>query len=519
MTESGREREVAPSEVAPSVETRGDAVLIASGIRRAFGPTEALRGVNLTLRAGEVHSLLGENGAGKSTLVKILVGALAADQGSLRMRNQDLLLRSVSDAIANGIVPIYQELSLMPHLSVGENLAAFDIASGGPLRPVSRSRSEGAAQAVLSRLGLAIDHRVPVRELSLAERQLVEIARAVGRDCGVLVLDEGTASLSRPEADRLFAVIRQLRAQGRAILFISHRLDEVMDIADRVSVLRDGELVVSDQAISTVSQASLVVALVGRKVQAERLVLAPARDEIVLEADNVSSSSAFRGVSLVVRAGEILGIVGLVGSGVAELGAALSGQLAPDSGRIAVARRPPGRGRASFLTRGVGFLPPDRKTEGIFPTLDVLRNTTASTLPEIAPLGWLAPERERVGIIERLREFGVRPADPEAPIGVLSGGNQQKVLVARMLVGRRGKILVAVEPTRGVDVGARREIHEGLARAAADGMAVVAISSDVDEILTVSHRILIMRAGAVVAELPGTSDAALVLGHLTGAIA
>jgi ABC-type sugar transport system ATPase subunit len=499
------------------VEPRGDPVLTAAGIRRSFGATQALRGVDLTLRAGEVHALLGENGAGKSTLVKIMVGAIAPDDGTLRLRDAELPLRSVSDALAHGIVPIYQELSLMPHLSVGENLASFDIAAGRALAPVSRSGWVDTARVVLAELGLDIDHRTPVRELSLAECQLVEVARAVARDCAVLVLDEPTACLSRPEAQRLFGVVRKLRGQGRAILFISHRMDEVAEIADRVTVLRDGLVAVEDQPVAGVSQAGLVEAMLGRAVRAERLELAPVRDEVVLEARNLGCSSAFRDVTLALRAGEILGIVGLVGSGVEELGSALAGHLAPSAGSIDIGALPPGHGRVAFLARGVGYLPPDRKTEGIFPTLDVLRNATASALAEVAPRGWLEPRRERVGILDRLRSLGVRPADPESPITVLSGGNQQKVLMARVLVGRRSRVIVAVEPTRGVDIGARREIHEALARAAADGMAVVAVSSDLDEILAISHRVLVMRAGSVVAEVPGTSEPAAVLGHLTGA--
>ena len=495
------------------------ALVAAHEVHKAFGPTEALRGVNLELRSGEIHALLGENGAGKTTLVKVLVGALAPDNGEVLVRGEPRRFSSVRAAVAAGITPIYQELSLMPQLSVAENLAAFDLAEGRSFGPVNRRRWQRQARGVLDDLGLDISPRMLVSRLGLAERQLVEIARALVRDSAVLVLDEPTAALGRAEAVRLFNVLRQLRARGRAVLFITHRLDEVLEVADRVSVMRDGRMVLEVER-SDVSAPALVLAMVGQAVAVERFELAPPKDQVVIEAERLTLSPLFEDVSFLARAGEVVGIVGLIGSGAEALGAALAGEGRVQSGRLTLYERDVTRtDRAGAQAVGIAYLPADRKADGLFPGLTVRENASAAILPQLARSGWLSPGREAARTDPVLERVRVRPADPRKLIGELSGGNQQKVLLARMLVAAEVRVLVASEPTRGVDIGARREIHRTFVEAAAGGAAVLIVTSDLDEASVLCHRLLIMRRGRLVQELPGDAPMQTVLGYLTGAAA
>jgi ABC-type sugar transport system ATPase subunit len=470
------------------------------------------------MHRGEVHALLGENGAGKSTLVKILVGAVRPDDGRIVLEGEPVRFRGVGDAVARGIVPIYQQLSLIPHLSVAENLFAFDLARGFGLRRAGERGWQGRARHALRAVGLSVDPRIPAGELSLAQRQLVEISRSVIRDCRVLILDEPTTTLNAAEIEHLFAVVRRLRSQGRGVLFISHRLDEVAAIADRVSVLRDGATVMDGVPISETNTEGIVRAMVGRPVTAAALPQTAQKDE-ALRGERLTSPGAFADVGVRVRTGEVLGVVGLIGSGAAELGETLAGARVA-SGRLVVGGRAlrPGD-RAAALRAGVGFVPADRDRDGVFPTLPVLDNGSVSVLREISRGGWLSRARERSRLLPRLRELSVKPLDPAANIRGLSGGNQQKVLVARCLAGESLKVVVAIEPTRGVDVGARRDIHDALLKAAAGGAGVVVVSSDLDEVVAVSHRVLVMREGRAAAMLPGGSDPAPILAHLSGSAA
>lgn len=495
-------------------------VLAALGIDKSFGATQALRGANIALHSGEVHAVLGENGAGKSTLVKILVGAAQPDAGRLEFRGEAVRLGSVRDAVHAGVIPIYQHLSLMPHLSIRENLFAFEWAGGPMWRGPPKDISHERARQMLARVGLDLDPRMSVGSLSLAERQLVEIARGVARDCAVLVLDEPTASLNRAEADNLFAALRELCVAGKSVLFISHNLNEVEEIADRVSVLRDGVTVVDGEARDALSRHELVERMIGHRLDTAGRHALPAAGVEVLRLESVGLEDFVADVSLEIKRGELLGLAGLIGSGAAELGFAVAGLGRFDKGQALCDGQPlPAGDRVEALAAGIGLIPAERENEGVFPGRTVLENMTVADLGGVSRCGWLSPAVERRRFLPWMRTLHVTPEDPDAPIDSLSGGNQQKVLLIRGLARQRLRILVALDPTRGVDVGARDIIHRALIDAAGHGTAILVVSSDLDELAAICHRILVMRDGRLVAEWPGDTDPSLILRSLTGGVA
>jgi ABC-type sugar transport system ATPase subunit len=505
-------------DVVEAPESRsGGPLLTARGIVKSFGATRALRGANLALRAGEVHALMGENGAGKSTLVKILVGAVQPDAGELRLAGRPLRLAGVVAAIAERIVPVYQQLTLMPHLSVRENLFAFEIAAGRGFATLPSAASPEDAREVLSEVGLDLDPETPVARLSLGERQLLEIARGLTRAARVLILDEPTAALNAGEAQRLFAVMRAIVAKGAAVLYISHRIDEIEEIADRVTVLRDGRTVIDGAPGAELERQAIVSAMIGRSVATTRRARPHAGDPL-LRADGLQVPGVVDGATMTLHRGEILGIVGLIGSGAIELGAAIAGAV-PAGGRLTLAERPVRLGDATAARRaGIGLIPGDREEEGVFPILSVLANASAAILHDIGRW-WLSPQRERHRLGGLLRQVTVTPDDPDLPINQLSGGNQQKVVVARNLAIARLAVLVALEPTRGVDIGAREAVHDALVAAARAGTGVIIVSSDLEEIFAIAHRILVMRRGRIVAELPADAEPGRVMAELAGATA
>jgi ABC-type sugar transport system ATPase subunit len=506
-------------ELADGGTVRQESILIASGIAKSFGTTRALRDGHLVLNAGEVHALMGENGAGKSTFVKILVGALVPDAGEIRLLGRPLRLNGVAAAVAAGLVPVYQHLTLMPHLSVRENLLAFAIAAGSGWRPTPARRGQRRVSEILTAVGLELDPETPVASLSIGEQQLVEIARALASDCQVLILDEPTATLNRREVDQLFAALRRICAQGRAVLFISHRLDEIQEIADRITVFRDGAAVIRGAARGLLTVADVVTAMIGRTIEAGTLDL-PAAGPLLLRLRNASLNNVFSGVSFDLRRSEILGLVGLVGSGALELGEALAGATLFSGGLLEVSdHRLNVNSRHAALRAGIGLVPADREVEGMFATLSVADNALASAFPQISRLGWLSAAAGDALLRPWSEQLALSPPDPKRNIGVLSGGNQQKVLVIRTLVTTGMQILVALEPTRGVDVGARQVIHRALADAAHAGLGVIVCSSDLEEILMLCHRVIVIRDGRAVAEVPRGSGATPILQELTGATA
>ncbi|WP_158601991.1 sugar ABC transporter ATP-binding protein [Pararobbsia silviterrae] len=485
-----------------TVKDESQTLLDARGLAKSFGATHALRSADLRVRSGQVHALMGENGAGKSTLVKMLVGALTPDAGDIRLRGRRCEFESVRDAIAAGIVPVYQHATVFPALSVEENLRAFDIAKA---RPIGRRELKTHRDDLLSAahsVGLHVDVRRPVSTLSMAERQLLEIARGVAARCDVLVLDEPTAALNEHETERLFAAIASLKAAGLGIVFISHKLAEITRICDVVTVLRDGLTVINAAPIDTLSHRQIVEAMIGPVAQREHRSLGTvgAPRMVVRQA---TCDGRFEGLTLNVGACEIVGIVGLMGSGAIAVGEALAGARALSKGTIEVdGRTLGGASRVRFVQAGIGFVPADRSAEGILHGLSCATNAAASTFASISRARVLTRRMERRASAPWFDALGVKPGDPGLAIDALSGGNQQKVMLIRNLVLPGLSVLVVIEPTRGVDVHARAAIHDALIEASRRGVAIVIASTDTDEVVALAHRIVVMRAGRPIGELP-----------------
>jgi rhamnose transport system ATP-binding protein len=489
-------------------------LLKVDSITKTFGAVRALKGVSFDLRAGEVHALVGENGAGKSTLIKIITGALqpdSSDSGSLFINGQRIIENSPALAKRLGVAAIYQQPALFPDLSVAENLA-LGLEQGGLWRRVSWRERNARAVELLGRIGARIDPQKPAGALTMPEQQLVEIARALGSSpesgAKILIMDEPTASLTDRETEHLFKVIDELRDQGVGVIYISHRLEELFKIGDRVTVLRDGETVAT-RAINEVDQAEMIRLMVGRELSA----VFPKREvkigETVLEIRNLSSRAAgLRNVNLSVRAGEILGLTGLVGAGRTELARVLFGLLPADSGAILLQ---PHRAYKPYrpykpyevkidspmkaIELGVAYVPEDRRRHGAILEMPIAANMTLAILDRISKLKFLNFKSEKK--IDFSGRLSVKTPATFTPAGALSGGNQQKVALARWLA-TEPQVLILDEPTQGIDVGAKSEIHRLMCDLAESGMAIIMISSELPEILGMSDRIAVMRGGTVV---------------------
>jgi ABC-type sugar transport system ATPase subunit len=481
-------------------DANGRPLLETRGISKRFGGVRAVVDASLTIAESSVHGLVGENGAGKSTLAKIVAGVYQPDTGDLLLNDQRVTFRSPRDALAAGIATIAQEIALVPARTVEENvLLGLEPNIGGLLR----SREQRRRFAELNeRTGFRLLPGAVVGELRTAEQQKVEILRAIARNARLLVMDEPTAALTHDESERLLEIIRQLARAGTSIVFISHHLDEVLSVCDVITVMRNGNIVRTAPA-SEETEMRLVAGMVGRE-----LTLTfppkqppPTNGPIVIEARGLTRRGVLEDVSLSVHAGEIVGLAGLVGSGRTEVARALFAADAVDEGEVLLDGRPVRiRGPRQAARLGIAMLPESRKEQGLVMIRPVRENVTLATLPEFASAGVVLRHRERRRTRELTRELDVRGASIDAPVVTLSGGNQQKTLFAKWLV-RRPRILIADEPTRGVDVGAKHQIYELIVRLAAGGMAILLISSELEEVLGLAHRVLVMRRGRVVAEL------------------
>jgi ribose transport system ATP-binding protein len=472
-------------------------VLVLRDLAKRFGATVALDGVDLELRAGEVHALIGENGAGKSTLMNIVAGALLPDRGAMRVDGSPYAPRTPLEARRRGVALIHQELSLCPHLSVTENiLLGAEPARWGWLdAPAARRR----AQALLDHFAHPdLDPDARVGDLPLAARQVVEICRALAADARILLMDEPTSSFQRSEIDRLFALIRRLTAQRIAVIYISHFLEEVREIAERYTVLRDGRSVDAGSIAGT-STGHLIVQMVGRPVTGLYPVRAVARgNEVVLAVHDIAAPPALQHASFELSRGEILGIAGLAGSGRTELVRALFGLERAASGGITLRDRTGGAAGASpaqRLAEGFGYLSEDRTREGLALPLSIADNLTATRLSACSRAwGWLDLARQHAAAGTWIGALRVRAATPRQPVRALSGGNQQKVAIGRLLY-QNADVLLLDEPTRGIDVGSRAHIYETIAHAAADGKAVLLVSSYLPELFGLCHRLAVMSRG------------------------
>ncbi|MER7504069.1 sugar ABC transporter ATP-binding protein [Nonomuraea pusilla] len=482
-------------------------MLVMRGIVKQFPGVRALDGVDLDVRAGEVHCLLGQNGAGKSTLIKVLAGVHQPDEGTITFNGAEVRPGSPIDAIRLGFATIYQELDLVDGLSVAENI--FLGHEHARLGFVDRAAGRRAAREVLERLGHPeIRPNAEVGRLPPAAKQVVSMARALSHDARLIIMDEPSAALAHDEVANLFRIIRELTAQGVAVVYISHRLEEIREIGDRVTVLKDGRTVAVGLPARDTPTSRVVSLMTGRDVE---YVFPPRSSrppgEEVLRVEGLSAPGAFSGVSFSVRAGEIVGLAGLVGSGRSEILEAVYGARRA-AGRVLLGGEPVRRGVTHAVRNGMGLAPEERKAQALLLDQSVTANITLGSLPGFARFGWIDRGRERAEAARLADLLDIRPPGTERPIRTLSGGNQQKAVLARWLIGGR-RLLLLDEPTRGVDVGARAELYAVIRDLADRGIAVLLVSSEVPEVLGLSDRVLVLREGTVIHE----GDAAVLDEH------
>ena len=477
------------------------------GIVKTFPGVRALDGVSLEVASGEVHALVGENGAGKSTLMKILAGATRADEGRIELDGNAVSIDGPRAAEALGIGMIYQEFNLVPDLGVVENI----VLGHEPRRGLWLDRREASrrAAAVLHDLGIALPLELPARRLSVAQQQMVEIAKALARKARLLVMDEPTAALTEREIDALFGLIAKLKAQGVALIYISHRLEELPRISDRVTVIRDGRTI-ETRPTAQMPQADLVRLMVGRSLAAQfpELPAVPADAPSALRVRGLTSERVRRGLDLEVRAGEIVGLAGIAGAD------------APTAGSIEVAGKPVVvRGPHSAIEAGIALITEDRKAQGLVLGMSVRENTTLAHLDAYARAGFVDRRAEAAIAAREIEELRIRTPGSEQSVRNLSGGNQQKVVLAKWLIGA-AKVYLFDEPTRGIDVGAKAEIYALMLELLARGAGIVMVSSELPEVLGMSHRVFVVREGAIRAEFTraeATPDAVIAVATGAGA--
>jgi ABC-type sugar transport system ATPase subunit len=478
--------------------------LLMKDISKSYPGVQALKSVGLEVNSGEVMAIVGENGAGKSTLLKILAGAENADSGEIFIQGEKVEIKSTRDSNGLGIKVIYQELNLATHLSIAENLFVqreFKTRLGA----INSKKMKLEAEKVMKVFGLNVPGDTLVENLNIAHRQLIEIAKALADDARIVVMDEPTSSLTQEEGKKLFEVIKDLKNRGVSVIYVSHRMQEIFEIADRVTVLRDGQLVgVRDAGTSTPSE--IVELMIGRELTdlyGSALPMDPAKKVEVLKIENLSLKSHYEDVSLTARSGEILVISGLIGSGRSEFALSVFGALKSDSGQILLDGKPfSPKNPQHAMKKGIAFVPEDRKKQALFMQLTVRENMSSASLKAISKLFILDRKLDSNLTEVHSQELHLRSSAIEVQVGTLSGGNQQKVVLGRW-ISRKPRVLILDEPTRGVDISAKSDLYTLIREIAKDGAAVIVISSDLMEVIGLGDRILVMREGHLVGEIEG----------------
>jgi len=475
-------------------------LLSACGISKAFGGTPVLQNVSLDLWPGEVHVLMGENGAGKSTFNKILSGVHTPDSGEILLNGQAVSIASPAAAQAHGIALLHQEPIIFPDLDVAENIFVGRQPQKGPWRSINWHSMYEQAGELLNSLGVQIDPHERMGGLSVAAHQMVEMARAMSQNARVLIMDEPTASLSPDEVADLFRIVRDLRAQGVALVFISHRLEEVFEIGDRITVLRDGEFVNTVTPAETTKE-EIIRMMVGRPLSSLFEREAGSIGEPLLKVEGLTRTGHFRNISFEVKAGEIVGMAGLVGAGRTEVSEAIFGVTQLDAGKVFLDGKPVNiRSPRQAVQLGLAYVPEDRQQHGLLLSMTIAENITLPVLKQFAQMGWLRARQEREVAQQYTAKLHLRAArDVSQAAGELSGGNQQKVVLAKWLLSQP-RVLILDEPTRGIDIGAKAEVHRIMGELASQGMAILMISSELPEILAMSDRVLVMREGRLTGE-------------------
>ena len=470
-----------------------------SRVVKSFGAVVALRSGSLRMQSGSIHALIGENGAGKSTLVKIVAGLYRRDAGEFRLNGEEVDFTSTAQSKAAGIAVIYQEPTLFPDLSVTENVF-MGRQPVGRFGRIDRKAMRREVESLFQRLGVRIDPDRPAEGLSIADQQVIEIAKAVSLDARVLIMDEPTAALSGVEVDRLFAIARSLRDEGRALLFISHRFDEVFDLCDTVTVMRDGSYIATTPIADTTAD-ELVRQMVGRDVTDLFPKIEAEIGEPLLEVEGLSSAGVFHDISFTVRAGEIVGLAGLVGAGRSEVARAVFGVDGYDSGSVALEGRPVKKGDpARAMLQGIALVPEDRRKQGLVLESSVARNITLAIRNQLAKAGIITSGFENRAAKVWASRLEVKTNALSTVAATLSGGNQQKVVLGKWLA-TEPRVLIVDEPTRGIDVGTKAEVHRLLSELAGRGIGILMISSELPEVLGMADRVLVMREGRITAEI------------------
>ena len=488
------------------------------GITKSFGGVQALKGVSLEIKSGEIHCLAGENGSGKSTLIKVISGVYEPDAGEIEIDGQRFSHLNPKEAIGLGIQVIYQDFSVFPNLTVMENLALnMELMQNRKL--VNYRRARAIASNAVSQIGFKVDLDERVENLSVADRQLIAISRALLQEAKLIIMDEPTSALTKKEVKALFEVIKRLQSRGLSILFVSHKLDEVFEISERYTILRSGENVASGST-KELDRKTFAFHMTGRQFMDERYRSVFSGDTPILSVRGLSRNGAYADISFDLAAGEILGITGLLGSGRTELVETLFGILRPDSGRIEIKGKEVNiKNVKAAIRQGIGYVPADRLTEGLFQPQAINRNLVISVLDRLSGhFGFLRRRAIADATSKWIKELSIATKDPMLPVRTLSGGNQQKVVLARWLASDLS-ILILNGPTMGVDIGSKYDIHALMRKLAASGLAIIIVSDDLPEVLACASRILVMRAGAFIQELNPAETTESKLGELSTGIA